>query len=116
MDVVAVAMLALAQCVCGGSLGPAAAFGAQPSDGDVVEPRLEAEPFVNHLPHRVEVVRRDRQHGAAGVAIDELARAAAHEAMQAGPMAEMDVLDDAVGLQRLQIAVYRGDVNTRTRR
>ena len=82
---------------------------AQPGDREVGEARPVADRVEHGLAHAVQRRRRQRRGLAAALAQDELARAAGG-LVEPGPVAEVDVADEAEALEDLEVAIGRGDV------
>ena len=78
-----------------------------PSDGNG---REIAEQLFDPVPNRIELVRSEGADRAAALARDELPLAAADQRLEAGPMSEVDMAREPVLLERLEIAVDRGEL------
>lgn len=90
------------------------AAGAQAADREVGEAGLETKPLADLAAHRVELLRAHRHDRTALLAVQVLPLAGADERVQAGTMAKVHVLDDAVRFQRLEVSIHRGDVDVRS--
>lgn len=78
------------------------------------EPGLIAEQRRDLLADRIELRCGDTAHGAAALTREELSFAAPDQHVEAGTVAEVHVPGETVLLERLEIAVHRGDVEAET--
>src|ERR671937_330088 len=83
---------------------------AQPHQGEVAEPGFVAETPANRLAGRVELAGLDAHDRAAALADQVLALALPEERVEAGAVAEVNVPDDAHGLEPFEVAVDRGEI------
>ena len=85
---------------------------AQPDDREVAEAGIEARRLAHRPPHAVQLLRCDRALCAAALA-DEVLPLAPGAHVAAGAVPEVDVLHEPEALERLEIAVDRGEVRGR---
>src|SRR5450759_624999 len=88
------------------------AFGTEPDEREMGEAGLEAELLAHLGANRVELLACDRADGVAGLA-DEVLVLGSGERVEARPVAEVDVSDEPDLLQRLQVAIDRGEIGAR---
>src|SRR5450755_2775771 len=86
---------------------------AEADDGEMREAGHVAEPPAYRPPHLVELVGRDRGEGGTSLTGQVLLLALGGDRVEARAVTEMDVADDAQALERLEVAVHRGDVRGR---
>lgn len=96
-----------------------ALFGTRVADADyreMIEACLVPVALGDAFANGIELLHGQRPDGAAAIAVQVLALAAAEQRVQPGAVAEMNVAHEAVALERLEVTMHRSRVQVRAAR
>jgi hypothetical protein len=85
---------------------------AEADDREVRESSFVAEQFLDLSANGIELLGAEGAYGTAALAGEEFSLAATDEHVEAGSVTEVNVSCESVLLERLKVAVHRGDVNS----